>query len=57
MFIARANNLSGLSGRLPIAGKSDGDNGIAGRDVKEKQRMHNSEDNEGTGGRGFISYL
>lgn len=55
--MARANSLSGLLGFLPIAGKSGSDDGIAGRDVKEKQRMHESEENEGNWGEGFHSVL
>jgi hypothetical protein len=39
-----------------MPGKSVGDDGIAGSDVKVKQRMHESEENEGTG-KGLIPYL
>jgi hypothetical protein len=39
-----------------MAGKLGGDDGIAGRDVKEKGRMYESEENEGTQG-GFIPCL
>jgi hypothetical protein len=54
--MARPDSLPRLLGCLPIAGKSGGDDGIAGQGVKEKQRMHESEENDGTGG-GFIPYL
>jgi hypothetical protein len=55
--VVRANNLSGLSDCLFITGKSGSDDGIAERDEREKQRMHESEENEDIRGGVFIPYL
>jgi hypothetical protein len=46
--MVKINSLSEPSGCLPIAGKSDGDDGIAGKDVREKQRICENEENKGT---------
>ena len=55
--MARANSLSGLSDCLPIVTKSDGYKRIAGKDIREMQRMYDSEENEGAFGEGeFASF-
>jgi hypothetical protein len=44
--VIRINSLSELLDYLPITGKSGGDDEIAGKNVRKKQRIYKSEKNE-----------